>query len=53
MRESMNRTLKLEEELKGVHSIGIAGHIRPDGDAVKIIRSLQCRFIWKIFQSRL
>ena len=30
----MNRTLKLEEELKGVHSIGIAGHIRPDGDAV-------------------
>ena len=34
MRESMNRTLKLEEELKGVHSIGIAGHIRPDGDAV-------------------
>ena len=23
-----------EEELKGVHSIGIAGHIRPDGDAV-------------------
>lgn len=30
----MNRTLKLEEELQGVHSVGIAGHIRPDGDAV-------------------
>ncbi len=30
----MNRMLKLEEELQGVHSVGIAGHIRPDGDAV-------------------
>lgn len=33
-RKSMNKTLKLDEELQGVRTVAIAGHIRPDGDAV-------------------
>lgn len=34
MKETMNRMLNLEKELKGVHTVGIAGHIRPDGDSI-------------------
>ena len=26
--------IKLEEKLRGIHSVGISGHIRPDGDCV-------------------
>jgi phosphoesterase RecJ-like protein len=26
--------IKLEEKLKGITSVGISGHIRPDGDCV-------------------
>ena len=30
----IERTVNLDKELKNVKTVGIAGHIRPDGDAV-------------------
>ena len=30
----IERTVNLDKELKNVKNVGIAGHIRPDGDAV-------------------
>lgn len=43
--------MKIEEEIKGAESIGIGGHIRPDGDCVGACMALYL-YIRKVFPTK-